>query len=292
MQPPLLSHHLLLTRLALRTLLPRRTFDPSEDKPARAIAEAICDLLFQMQMEDGDSSSSYMGGRPGATPAPNWTADALESHAHVLDSCINLTSLSRNMCLNFEANGAVRATMPYLRTGFGAARLKALSFLVNLCTHTHMSCKTLTALGADKIIMHLLPSLVASELIMRASCCDERWQQVQKERVLALRLLFMINGISDEWLKNQNQHKEEMAEEKELAIARGFLHKVRNRQGASSRCVPLSPHSVHPLFSSPICLLCTPCIWHLLSLLRAPSHPPPPPPPPPFRWCPLRHPSP
>ena len=215
--------------------------DDAEAMPARQIAEEIVGLLYKMQEAETVPDAN---GRDRWAPS----AASLEVQGHILEASGNLTVLSRNMCLNFEANGAVRALLPYLGSGFGPARQKALALLTNLCTHTRMCNHTLTALGGVAVLWRLLPILVLLEL----ACCSSKLAIIRQERFHVTSILRSVHGlppaappgrpgaVADEkgssWKGALEGALEGSgAEERANNVARAFLHKSRNLAGAHRR---------------------------------------------------------
>ena len=157
--------------------------EDDEGKAARQIAKEIVDLLEEMQ--EMETAADARTKRETWTPS----AASIDTQGHILDACCNLTVLSRNMCLNFEAHNAVRITLPYVDSGFGLARQKALTFLNNLCHWTRMSRMTFIMIDGPTRLWRLLPVLLLTE----AACClfehptipairEERMHVVSRQR--------------------------------------------------------------------------------------------------------------
>jgi hypothetical protein len=151
------------------------------------------------------------------------------------------------MCLNFESNGVIRCSLPYISSGFGLARQKALALLANLCKHSRISNHTLQALGGDSMLLRLLPVLILSELL----CCSKRLPIIRQERMHVVSIIRSVYGLPEaqksqevkqqakggshtSWQDTLNS-SEQVVEARASNIARSFLHKSRNIAGANRR---------------------------------------------------------
>ena len=234
-----LAHYEAKLRHAAEDVLANLAED-AEAQPARLIAEEIVSRLFNLQSEE---TGFEAGGRESWDPSPG----SLEAQGQILSACVNLTVLSRNMCLNFESNGVIRCSLPYISSGFGLARQKALALLANLCKHSRISNHTLQALGGDSMLLRLLPVLILSELL----CCSKRLPIIRQERMHVVSIIRSVYGLPEaqksqevkqqakggshtSWQDTLNS-SEQVVEARASNIARSFLHKSRNIAGANRR---------------------------------------------------------